>query len=59
LLGSKLRLSGKSPRASYLFDGRVEGDTIRGFAQVLGEAQKQTLPWKAQRQRTGKKKPRS
>jgi len=49
LSGETIRFSAQSTQASYLFDGRVQGDSITGIAHVVDAAQKQTLPWEARR----------
>jgi len=59
LLGSKLRFSGTAAQGSYVFDGRVEGDIMRGFAQIHGSNRQDALHWEAHRLASDKKKPRS
>ena len=50
LHGSSLRFLGKFAQETYVFSGQVEGDTIKGTAQVLATNAKNVVSWRAHRQ---------
>jgi protein-L-isoaspartate O-methyltransferase len=49
LHGKRLRFGAESRETEYVFNGRVDGNEIKGYLQVRGEQHDRVVPWKAVR----------